>query len=98
MLRELPSHPRIVAIQDGGEERGDLFLVMEWLEGRALSEVLGHGPPPRLERVQRWSRQICLGLAHCHRHQVFHRDVKPAMLYEMLTGEPPFGYTRDPMP
>ncbi|MFD0851200.1 protein kinase [Actinomadura adrarensis] len=76
ILGDLPPNPYVVAVRDHGTEGVLLFLVMEWIEGRPLSSGSLHRP--RLQRVQQWCEQICLGLAHCHRRGVFHRDVKPA--------------------
>jgi serine/threonine protein kinase len=73
-LKRLPLSQHVVVVLDFGEEAGDIYLVMDWIDGRPLHEL----PRPRLERVQRWSRQICQGLELCHRHSVYHRDIKPS--------------------
>jgi serine/threonine protein kinase len=74
VLKTLPRHPHVVVVRDFGEEAGNVYLVMDWIEGRPLHELRR----PRLERIQRWSQQLCQGLEHCHRHQVYHRDIKPS--------------------
>ncbi|WP_165970438.1 serine/threonine-protein kinase [Actinomadura sp. 6K520] len=76
ILGDLLPSPYVVAVRDHGTEGDLLFLVMEWIEGRPLSSGSLHRP--RLQQVQRWCEQLCLGLAHCHRGGVFHRDIKPA--------------------
>lgn len=76
VLKRLSPSPYVVSVDDFGEQEGKLYLVVEWIDGSSLHQLLR--PRPRLERVHRWSRQICLGLEHCHQHQVFHRDIKPS--------------------
>lgn len=74
VLRQLPPSPYAVRVRDFGEDRGEIYLVMTWIDGHPLSAL----PRPRLERLQHWSTHICLGLDHCHRHGVYHRDIKPS--------------------
>ncbi|WP_165964629.1 serine/threonine-protein kinase [Actinomadura sp. KC216] len=76
ILGDLPPSPYVVAVRDHGTEGDLLFLVMEWIEGRPLSNDSLHRP--RLQQVQRWCVQLCRGLALCHERGVFHRDIKPA--------------------
>lgn len=73
VLHALPPSPYVVAVHESGEARGRVYMAMEWIDGRPLADF----PRPRLEQVQRWCHQICLGLAHCHRSDVFHRDITP---------------------
>ncbi|MBF9073627.1 protein kinase domain-containing protein [Streptacidiphilus fuscans] len=76
------NHPGIVAVFDSGEGAGrgmDLpYLVMEYLPGRTLAQVLqAEGPlPPTL--VLRVTADLLDALAHAHAHGMVHRDVKPA--------------------
>ncbi|MEV4185045.1 protein kinase [Streptosporangium canum] len=77
-LRLLSPSDRIAAIHDASDHDGRPYLIMGWIEGDSLQEVLRREPLPRLERVLHWTGQICEGLAHAHREGVFHRDVKPA--------------------
>ncbi|GAA1777845.1 serine/threonine-protein kinase [Actinomadura chokoriensis] len=73
VLHALPPSPYVVAVHESGKARGRVYMAMEWIDGRPLADF----PRPRLEQVQRWCHQICLGLAHCHRWDVFHRDITP---------------------
>ncbi|MFC9031669.1 serine/threonine-protein kinase [Streptomyces arboris] len=69
------SSPYVATIHDrhmGAEP----FLVMELVEGRPLSRLLGETPLP-LERTCRWSSQIAEGLGAAHEVGVVHRDIKP---------------------
>ena len=74
------THPHIVAAYDAAEERGRHFLVMEYVAGRTLEEVVkGEGPLP-VGRALDCLLQAARGLAHAHASGVVHRDVKPANL------------------
>jgi serine/threonine protein kinase/tetratricopeptide (TPR) repeat protein len=73
------SHPNILAVFDFGQTAdGKPYLVMDFLEGKSLSEILeedGYLPLPRAVPI---FVQICAGLAHAHQKGVIHRDLKPA--------------------
>ncbi|MBY0230141.1 MAG: serine/threonine protein kinase, partial [Gemmataceae bacterium] len=75
------SHDHVVAVFDQGEAEGELFLVMELLEGEPLDRLLARsGPLPVAEAV--WiAREAALGLAHLHEKGLVHRDLKPANLF-----------------
>lgn len=69
-------HPNIVVVHGHGEDDGVPWLVMEYLEGADLSELLESGALS-LEWKIDVLRQVCEGLAHAHAQGVVHRDVKP---------------------
>ncbi len=81
MLREARAanrvdHAHIVQIHDVGEtEEGELYLVMEYLVGTALSAECGKGPMP-IERAVDVIEQMCAALARAHDLGVVHRDLK----------------------
>ncbi|MEV7581638.1 serine/threonine-protein kinase [Streptomyces erythrochromogenes] len=81
------SDPHVVAVHDVGEGQfgghSSVFLVMELVDGRPLSEVLQKGPLP-IDDVVRWGEQICQALEAAHRAGVVHRDVKPSNV--LITG------------
>jgi hypothetical protein len=83
-------HPNTVAVYDYGRtERGDLFYVMEYLEGLDLQNlVLRFGPMPGA-RVLHFLRQLCGSLAEAHAAQLVHRDIKPANLLACRVGGVP---------
>ena len=74
------SHPNIVAIFDVGEEEGRPFIVMEYVEGESLAEVLKENGPLAPDRAVELVRQACAALGHAHEAGVVHRDVKPKNL------------------
>jgi serine/threonine protein kinase len=74
------SHPNVVGVYDAGEEAGGPYIVMEYVEGRTLAELLGErGRLPTDEAVA-LGLQACHGLEHAHEAGLVHRDVKPQNL------------------
>jgi tetratricopeptide (TPR) repeat protein/tRNA A-37 threonylcarbamoyl transferase component Bud32 len=70
------NHPNICTIYEVGEEDGELFIAMEFVEGRPLAEFLRENGMA-VETVLRYARQICAALEHAHEHGIVHRDLKP---------------------
>jgi serine/threonine-protein kinase len=71
-------HPNVVSVVDfGRSENGLLYLVMDYVEGEALSLLIEREAPLDQERVCRLTRQLAEGLAHAHEHGLVHRDFKP---------------------
>lgn len=71
-------HPNIVAIYDfGRNDLGHLYIVMEYVEGTSLLEILQkHGPLDTM-RAMEITAQVCAGLQFAHDRKVIHRDIKP---------------------
>src|ERR1700730_1303382 len=70
------SHPNIVSIYDWGEGGSTYFIVMEYIDGRTLSQVIRSGPlDPR--QAASIASDVAGALSFAHRHGVIHRDVKP---------------------
>ncbi|MGQ0612624.1 MAG: serine/threonine-protein kinase [Planctomycetaceae bacterium] len=70
------SHPNIVTVFDRGTVDGRPYLVMEYVEGTTLREVLRKGPLPAGDALRIVS-SVLAALDHAHRHGIIHRDVKP---------------------
>ena len=71
------SHPNIVSIFDRGEAAGSYYIVMEYVEGRTLKELLvTRGPCPVPVAIS-YTRQIIAALRYAHRNGIIHRDIKP---------------------
>src|SRR5262245_62177312 len=71
------NHPNCVALVDFGIDEGAPYLVMEYVEGKTLADLLDHGAVPP-ERAVEIVRQILSGLEHAHVRGILHRDLKPA--------------------
>src|SRR5216683_1948100 len=71
------NHPNICTIYEVGEQEGEMFIAMEYVEGRPLSEFLRDGGMA-VEMLLRYARQISAALEHAHERGIVHRDLKPA--------------------
>jgi eukaryotic-like serine/threonine-protein kinase len=83
------NHPNIATLHDVGTDLSgntpSPYLVMEYVEGRMLTELLDDGPLP-VERVSAIVRDLLGALAHSHAHGVVHRDIKPGNLMVTTSG------------
>jgi len=71
------SHPNIVSIYDVGQEDDNHYIVMEFVEGKTLNEIIKEKAPLQVEEAVRYASQICDALDHAHHNQIIHRDIKP---------------------
>ena len=69
------SHPHICHIYDVGRADGQLFVVMELVPGRSLSDLVREAPLS-IANARRYGMEIADALAHAHEHGVTHRDLK----------------------
>ncbi|MBX3262735.1 MAG: protein kinase [Labilithrix sp.] len=70
-------HVNVTRIIDFGEERGELYLVMELVNGVTLEALLAEGGPLPQRRVVDIGIQVCRALVFAHAQGVIHRDIKP---------------------
>jgi serine/threonine protein kinase len=79
------SHPNICTIHEVGENEGELFIVMELVEGKSLRAMCADaGLPP--ESVLRYGVQIASALARAHDRGIIHRDLKTANIVVTADG------------
>jgi serine/threonine protein kinase len=86
------NHPAIVAVYDTGEERGSSgetlpYIVMEFVNGRTLKEVLAVEGRLMPRRALEITAEICAALEFSHRHGIIHRDIKPGNVMLTQTGQ-----------
>ena len=74
------NHPNIVTVYDFGEQDGNPYIVMEYVQGDSLENLLRAGKQFTLIEKLEMVRQACLGLGYAHQKGVVHRDIKPANL------------------
>jgi tetratricopeptide (TPR) repeat protein len=91
-LREAQSaarlnHPNIITVYELGEDQGQVFIVMEMLEGEPLSRVIARVPPLGLRARLALMTQVCDGLAFAHQRGIVHRDIKPANIFVLASGQ-----------
>ena len=71
------SHPNIVEVYDVGEEEGNYYIVMEYIEGKTLKQQLQKRGALTLTEVLDIMSQLADGLSHAHEAYIIHRDIKP---------------------
>jgi eukaryotic-like serine/threonine-protein kinase len=80
------NHPNITIVLDRNDDENQLYIVMEFVEGKPLSSFIQDRIPlTDLERLQ-LIEQLCDGLQYAHQRQIVHRDIKPVNL--MVRDEP----------
>ena len=73
-------HSNIVTAYDAGEHNQVHYLVMEFVDGRNLEEIVKTRGPLSVRRAMNYTLQAARGLLHAHQQGVVHRDIKPANL------------------
>ena len=79
------SHPNICTLFDVGNENGQEYLVMEYLDGETLAGRLMRGPLP-LEELMAYGMDIADALEKAHRQGIIHRDLKPGNIVITRSG------------
>ena len=70
------SHPNIVGIYDVGDENGLYYIVMEYVEGATLKELIKQKTPIPIKETIDIGMQICDALECAHKNKIVHRDIK----------------------
>lgn len=79
-------HPNVVATDDADEAKGTHFLVMEYVQGSDLSELVKKNGPFTVSQAVQCILQAARGLEYAHKQSVVHRDIKPANLLLDISG------------
>src|SRR5207302_3102955 len=70
-------HPNIVHAYDIDQDEDVHFLVMEYVDGANLQEIVKKSGPLSVERACHYMRDSAFALQHAHEHGLVHRDIKP---------------------
>jgi len=81
------AHPGVVAIHEFGEDDESAYIVMEFIEGSTLQQVLTATPVLGLPELLHMMDQLLDALDHAHRQGVWHRDIKPSNLLLSVHGQ-----------
>ena len=81
------NHRNIVTIYDMGEEEGQLYIVMEFLEGHELRHLIATRQSMAIEEKLGIMIQVCEGLHYAHQQGIIHRDVKPGNIFVLRSGQ-----------
>lgn len=71
------SHPNVVDVYDVGEYEGHHYIVMEYVRGRTLKQLLSQRGALHKEEALDIMKQLTMAIQHAHEHDIIHRDVKP---------------------
>jgi serine/threonine protein kinase len=85
VMRE-SAHPNIVNFKDSYLWKGDLWVVMEYMEGGSLTDVVTAHCMSEAQ-IAAVSREVCEGLRHLHSKGVIHRDIKSDNILLSLNGD-----------
>ena len=71
------NHKNITKVNDAGEQNGLYYIVMEYVDGENLTNIVSASGPLETEYALSVAREVALGLAHAHANGIVHRDIKP---------------------
>lgn len=81
-------HPNMPRVTDHFEEDGNAYLVMDFVYGKRLEEIIAQEGGLAEDEVLGWARQLMEALTYCHEQGVIHRDVKPGNVVITPQGRP----------
>ncbi len=81
------NHPNVVRIYDICEESGTHYMVMEYVKGEDLYEMVTAKGPLEFPDAAKYTAQAAEGLKHAHERDLVHRDIKPANLLKTTEGD-----------
>ena len=81
------NHPSIVSVYDWGEHEGTYFIVMEYVEGRTLADIIASEGPINPHRAAGIAIDVAVALGFAHRNGTVHSDVKPGNIMITQSGQ-----------
>lgn len=71
------SHPNIVAMYDVGQDEGTRYIVMEYVRGVTLKDIIRQQGRIKPQRAVQIAQKILAAINHAHENEIVHRDIKP---------------------
>jgi len=81
-------HPNIVHIYNFGQENGSYFIIMSYIEGKSLADIIAEKGPLNPDAATDIILEVLDGLRHAHSKTIIHRDIKPANILLGTDGHP----------
>ncbi len=81
-------HPNIVHIYNFGQENGVYFIIMSYVDGQSLSDLIAEKGPLPVDKASGIIIEILEGLGHAHSKTIIHRDIKPSNILISPDGRP----------
>lgn len=82
----LLNHPNIVTLHEFEQTEDNFYLIMEFIEGITVDQLLKQKPPLTISETIAIASQVCIALEYAHLNGVIHRDIKPANLMLLPDG------------
>ncbi|WP_163831901.1 serine/threonine-protein kinase [Spartinivicinus ruber] len=82
------AHPNIATVYDFDRENDVVFMTMEWLQGKALDELIREDYPDGMpmQKVLKIARGVANGLSYAHKRGIIHSDFKPSNVFVVSDG------------
>jgi tetratricopeptide (TPR) repeat protein len=74
------SHPGIVTIYDYGDYQSQPYIVLEYIHGETVAEVIRRRANVSIAQKLRWMEELCTAVGYAHAREIIHRDIKPLNL------------------
>lgn len=71
------NNPHVVAVRDIFDENGTTYIVMDFVQGRTLQQIVDEMGPLPYDVAVNYIAQLCEAVEHIHAHHILHRDIKP---------------------
>ena len=81
------NHPNIVSLYDYGADNDTYFIVMEYIDGRTLADIIRDEGPLLPERAAEIAADVAAALSRAHNADLVHRDIKPANIMITSSGQ-----------
>ncbi|HCO02260.1 MAG TPA: serine/threonine protein kinase, partial [Actinobacteria bacterium] len=81
------NHPNVVSVYDTGSDGDTHYIVMEYVHGKTLGEIIRESGPLLPQRAVEIGEAVATGLGFAHRAGIIHRDVKPGNIMITPTGD-----------